>query len=378
MNVAVIQPVVPSYRISFFNALHQRPEFHLEVFAGMSAPGCPITPCDSFDFTFNLAPLCSIWRNRIFWQYDVRVPHNFGAGDVLVLCGNPRYLSNYPLMFSARLKKVGIVWWGHGHTPGPKRWSENVRKWIMRLADAILLYTDKEIDDFCKAGFSRENLFATNNTIDISDIDRAKQFWNPTRLALFKKEHKLDSAKVLLFSGRLLPKAELKLAIDALSTLLRKDPSYRLIIIGDGEEKQKVMSKAMAAGVCEAVYWCGALYNQTDVAPWFLSALAFVYPGDIGLSLMHAFAYNLPVVTHDFAQNQNPECAALRPGRNGLLFKHGDAVDLGRKIQILADDPIARHHMSANALNTVRNEYSFANMADRFVKAVLYASARVA
>ena len=65
----------------------------------------------------------------------------------------------------------------------------------------------------------------------------------------------------------------------------------------------------------DSIRWLGALYEQEVMAPWFLSAKVFVYPGYIGLSIMHAMGYGLPVITHDNMDNQSPEVAALRNGK---------------------------------------------------------------
>ena len=39
----------------------------------------------------------------------------------------------------------------------------------------------------------------------------------------------------------------------------------------------------------------GSIYDEIELAPWFLTADAFVYPENIGLSILHAFGYGLPV-----------------------------------------------------------------------------------
>lgn len=375
INVAIYQPVIPEYRIPFFTALQRRHEINIQVFASVSVPGAPDTPQTNFEFSFHPVKYRAFLKNRLAWQSGFRIPDYFKRGDVIVVCANPRFLHIYPLMLAAKKRRVGFVWWGHGHTPGPKRLSENIRKFIMKFADVLLLYTDKEVEEYRREGFPNNRLFATNNTINVSEIEYAKEIWNVGRLTSFKKQHGLKDSKIMLYCGRLTSKCELSVALEALLILLKKSPSYCLAIIGDGPEKDALVFRANELNVNDAVHWCGAIYEQAELAPWFLSASVFVYPGSIGLSLLHSFSYSLPVVTHSSAEWHNPEIAALRSGHNGFLFKRGDAVDLACKIDALASDPMKCQQMGANALATIKEDYSFENMVDRFLQAVSVASA---
>jgi glycosyltransferase involved in cell wall biosynthesis len=177
-----------------------------------------------------------------------------------------------------------------------------------------------------------------------------------------------------LYCGRLTPKSELNIALEALSILKKKKQRYFLVVIGDGPEKFRLMRYAEKLGISNDVYWLGSIYNQVELAPWFLNAVALVYPGAIGLSIFHAFAYGLPVITHGSSLHQLPEFFALRNDFNGLLFKKGDPKDLTLKIEVLGNNAEKRKEMGVNALNTIKNEYSFTGMVDRFVKAVSTAS----
>jgi len=163
-------------------------------------------------------------------------------------------------------------------------------------------------------------------------------------------------------------------AIEAITISMQKDPSYLLVVIGDGPEKAALSKRAQELNIQNRVFWLGAIYNQAEMAPWFLSALAFIYPGAIGLSLLHAFAYGLPVITHCNAQYHNPEFAALKNRFNGLTFREGDVNDLAEKLLLLGDRPDFAKLLGANALKMIQQQYSLKNMVDRFVKAVSAAS----
>ena len=112
------------------------------------------------------------------------------------------------------------------------------------------------------------------------------------------------------------------------------------------------------------------------MAPWFLSAKVFVYPGYIGLSIMHAMGYGLPVITHHNMSNQSPEVSALRDGENGMFCQEHDSKDLSdRMIELLNNDGL-RSRMSDRALQTATEEFTMGEMVRRFVVAARSASAR--
>ena len=113
-----------------------------------------------------------------------------------------------------------------------------------------------------------------------------------------------------------------------------------------------------------------ARYNEEALAPWFLCADAFCYPANIGLSILHAFGYGLPVVTSDRVEAQNPEIEALRHEENGLLYADGDARALAGALKMLFDDRGLRQRLSRAARATVCDRYNIARMVDGMEAAV--------
>jgi glycosyltransferase involved in cell wall biosynthesis len=311
--------------------------------------------------------------NRLFWQYGMSLDPDMGHGDVLIVNGNLRILSNFSLMIHARRKRIGIVWWGHGSSKHPKRLMEALRWQIMRWVDAILLYTNAEVHNYIERGFPRHKLFATNNTIDLQPIDEAISYWTSKRLADFRSVHLLNKPFVV-YCGRLKPDSRVDLALRAITKLWQQGKGCEMAIIGDGAIRNDLESLAATLGISNKLRWLGAIYDQRELAPWFLCADAFVYPGPIGLSLIHSMAYGLPVITHGNRQNHGPEIAALRDGENGLLFREGDVDSLAVALNSLLDRPAHRERLGAAAYRTARAEYSMDAMVDSFMQAVLYAS----
>jgi glycosyltransferase involved in cell wall biosynthesis len=107
-----------------------------------------------------------------------------------------------------------------------------------------------------------------------------------------------------------------------------------------------------------------------------LASDVFCYPANIGLSILHAFGYGLPVVTGDDLASHNPEIEALVPGVNGLTFRHGDSASLAQSLARIFDDRALAASMHAAAHKTVMEKFTVQRMVDGIEAAVRYAASR--
>jgi glycosyltransferase involved in cell wall biosynthesis len=373
--VHVQQPTVPHYRLAFFDAVAERLGHKLRVSASSRVGEGPVSVEEPRDYLDLEHPCRELLGGRALWQFAMRPAANVGRGDVAVVCGNPRFLSSLRFAYLARRRGMAVVWWGHGWSPTSRRWRARVRGLLMRYMHAVLLYTDHEADEWRVRLPRNVGVFGAQNAIDQSKTRTEVARWTSEQLTAFRRAECLEGRKVLLFCGRLRtqPRTGVDLLLRALQCLIVADASYLAVIIGDGEDRTRLQAMAQRLAVDAHVRWLGAQYDESANAPWFLSALCFAYPGPIGLSLLHAMGYGLPVITHSDRRRHNPEIAALRHGFNGLEFADGDAADLSRKIVTLAEDPTLRTAMSTNARTTAMVEFSVDNMAERFYAAVVYA-----
>lgn len=368
MNVQIVQPLIPEYRVPFFQQLIQSRAHQVRVFASRQLPNDQsIKTAAGIDSAIQLDHPCTgFMNNRLLWQRGICLEERLKRGDVLVVCGNARFLSNYPLIWQAKQRNVGTVWWGIGSMPGQNRLRYFLRTRIMRWVDIVLLYTEREKQEFLRMGFPAERLFAINNAIDQEAVQAATAAWPPSRVAAFKQEHGLSDKQIFLFCGRLSSKARVDLAIEALALLRTHNKDCLLVIIGDGEQRRNLEELAERLEVTQSIRWLGALFDQNTMAPWFLSAKVFVYPGYIGLSIMHAMGYALPVITHQNMANQSPEVAALVDGQNGILYEENNSSDLCNKMLRLISDEDLRLTMSKRALFTASEEFTLSEMVRRF------------
>ncbi|MEZ5933383.1 MAG: glycosyltransferase [Alphaproteobacteria bacterium] len=145
---------------------------------------------------------------------------------------------------------------------------------------------------------------------------------------------------MLVFCSRLTPKTRLLQAVEAVQRVSAEHPDVLLAVIGDGTMRADAEALVEEKGAGNSVRFLGAMFDEDQLAPWFLSAECLLYPGPIGLSLLHAFAYGLPVVTHDNLRNQRTRRSPLSiPVYQQLTFVENDIADFAKALGRIISDP---------------------------------------
>ena len=196
-------------------------------------------------------------------------------------------------------------------------------------------------------------------------------------LAQFQREKGIDGEDNIIFVSRLEWANRVDLLVRATALLAKGDrPTVKTIIVGAGAELESLKRLATELGVSDHVRFTGAVYGEQDIAPYWMSAKVFCYPRNIGLSLIHAFGYALPVVTTDSRESQNPEIDAFEPGENGMTYRDLDVEDLARVLNGMLADRDRTGAMSRRAHQTVLGKFSLQSMVDGMEAAIHHAAGR--
>ncbi|MBI4615752.1 MAG: glycosyltransferase family 4 protein [Planctomycetes bacterium] len=127
--------------------------------------------------------------------------------------------------------------------------------------------------------------------------------------------------------------------IDHLLDLVPSLPApMRLVVVGEGPERERLEARAASLGVSERVLFVGRV-PPSEVTVWMRAAEVFVlFTGYEGMShvLLEALAAGTPVVASD--KGGNPE--VIRDGVDGILVPYPDPTHLRREVAaLLADLP---------------------------------------
>jgi len=372
-RIAVVTNVMPVYRRDYYRRLFENPTFDTHVFCQSRIPGMNLVVVNSeFGDGVTEVPFWSLKRERLAWQF---LPlRRLLEYDVVVVYGNPRVLSN--VVYSVLLKVLGksVVIQGQAHTGGAAVASEVIRLVWWRSFRYLFVYNDGEVRYLRSRGFDSQEVIGMNNGLDQEAIEAAAGHWDEAGLCQWRKGEGLEHNRIVLSVARLEAKNRFDLFVECLPEILDAAPDVVWAVIGTGDEEQRLRERARGLGVEGSIRWLGAIYDEDRLAPWFLSARCLVHPGAIGLSLLHAFGYGLPVVTHDDAAAHMPEIYALQDRGNGLLYRKDDGTDLVAKTLELVIHDAYNETLSGAALATVRERFNTRVMAERF-HAIVNASA---
>jgi glycosyltransferase involved in cell wall biosynthesis len=311
-----------------------------------------------------------VWRGeKIAWQTTPWREVLFGY-DVVFVDGNPRVVSHALVATVLRLLRHRVVLWTMGHSYRANALTERMRLLWTRIYDRLLVYSDAEVRHLREKGFARQDIVAVNNGLDQCRIDAAIAAWHGSRLEAWRRQHDLSTDTVLLSCARLDPKNRFELVLAALPTILAQAPDVVWCVIGGGAEEHRLAALTREAGLADHVRFVGELYDEEQLAPWFLSAAVFLHPGAIGLSLLHAFGYGVPVVTHSDASHHGPEFAAFEEGRSGWSCPENDPQGLASAVIRLLQDQPGRSLMQRHVRHVARTQFNTDVMVERFVAAV--------
>lgn len=159
-------------------------------------------------------------------------------------------------------------------------------------------------------------------------------------------------AATLLFIGRLVRRKGLAWFVgDVLPSVARRYPDVKLVILGDGPERDTVVEAARGGGVERALLWPPR--DEAHKAAWLARASVCVMPnvrvaGDMegfGIVALEAAAAGCPLLASDLEGLKD----AVADGESGALVPPGDAAAwIGRVDDVLAR-PREAQRMSRDA-----------------------------
>lgn len=374
LRIAVVTNILPSYRQGFYDRLFSRNDIIATVYCQAKIPGTNVLAIHGrYPGRVSVVKAITAGGEALGWQFTPWRELLFGY-DVVFVDGNPRILSHALVASLLRLLNRNVVLWTMGHSYRGNRLTERARLLWTRMFDRLLVYTEAEVRYLRQMGFAKHNIIAMNNGLDQSRIDNVIDQWNDARLEKWRKTKDLTNRTLLLSCARLDPKNKFDQVIAALPAIVSAMPGVTWCVIGGGTEAGHLADLVRQAGLGDHVRFVGEIHEETDLAPWFLSAAAFVHPGAVGLSLLHAFGYGLPVVTHGIAAHHGPEFAAFQAGLTGRTFREGDIGSLAAAIIGLLGDEPARSSMKQHVQDIVRSQYNAEVMIERFSAAAKQAA----
>ncbi|MEK7654123.1 MAG: glycosyltransferase family 4 protein [Patescibacteria group bacterium] len=174
-----------------------------------------------------------------------------------------------------------------------------------------------------------------------------------------KKYESTKNKKLIITTSRLVEKNGIDILIAALSLLYTAD--CRLLILGDGPDKEKLKDFAAKLGVADKIEFLG--HVEPDQIPhYLLQATIFARASrseGLGNSFLEAMAAGLPVIGTPVGGIPD----FLKDGETGIFCKVDDPKDLAEKIKLLINDDPLRRRVALNGRRLVEEKYSWDKIA---------------
>ncbi|WP_066018664.1 glycosyltransferase [Endozoicomonas atrinae] len=125
----------------------------------------------------------------------------------------------------------------------------------------------------------------------------------------------------------------------------------------------------MEASLSGHIEMVGAIYNEDEIAKILMKAKFFIHPGAVGLSILHALSYNIPVITHNDGNNHMPEFCVLEDGVNSLLYDNKQGL-LSTVKSALSLPRADYQQLAKNCSDVPEYSHNTRVMAERFIQAM--------
>jgi glycosyltransferase involved in cell wall biosynthesis len=166
--------------------------------------------------------------------------------------------------------------------------------------------------------------------------------------------------------GRLDPVKNLGALLRAFAALVVEHPAARLVIVGDGPEREALLAAAHQFNVADRVVFAGYRADVRALMPAFdIYANTSSYEG-VSLTILEAMAAGLPVVATRVGGN--PE--VVIDGETGRLVS-GHPHSMAGALVELADRPALRLAMGAAGRWRVKRHFSLDRMVEEYAAAYL-------
>ena len=274
--------------------------------------------------------------------------------DALYDPDNVPKLDDYlPRCLRNKLNRPGLLKLAH-------RMNVRMNRAAFLRPDAHVCYVPEARDIYASYGVHRDRIFLTYNSPDTDHLLKVRSQLERTGGAPAEKEHRL------IHVGRLVEWKRVDLLIRSMARLTREFPEAELVVVGDGPEKERLVSLVRELRLEKSIAFAGAVYDPSALGRHLLSSAVYVLGGMGGLSLNDAMCFGRPVIC---SICDGTEKAIVRDGVNGLFFRNGDVDDLTAKIRYMLSHPAERAGMGRQSTRIIHEEINVHTVISGYLQA---------
>ncbi len=224
---------------------------------------------------------------------------------------------------------------------GKAKLLHSLQSWVCKNADGIIVpseYLSRVVKGW---GVPAGKIRVIYNEVDFK------------RSSLSKEEARKKigiSGNIIVSIGRLVYWKGFRMLVKIMPALLKINQFFRLVIIGDGPEKQVLESMIKNLGLEKKAYLVGKK-SQEDLADYLVASDIFVLnTGYEGFShqILEVMMAGVPVITTSVGGNRE----IIHQGENGFMVKYNDEFNLIEAIKTVWQVPEMRQRFIDGGLKT--------------------------
>jgi hypothetical protein len=310
-KVLYVQPRMMQYRTKLVTDLSTQVDLVVAFSEFPATDGVGTRPDLPANVKVEVVPTRSLFNGVLFHQTGLLRIILRERPDAVLSFANPRYLSFWMTLITARLLGIPVFTHGQGLFRHVKPfWTHAlVFRVMLQLATRYIAYNDFAARSL--KGLTRQDKIAVLENFVTND--------QPT-----SPSERDYSQNGILFVGRLREKCELERLADAVirRNAVASNEKLSVKVIGGGELLDFYRGK-----YCNdpEIAFFGEVYAASRIREIAHACFIGCHPGAAGLSVIHMMSLSLPPVVHDsFHLHMGPEPAYVVEGETGFVFSRTD------------------------------------------------------
>ncbi len=219
----------------------------------------------------------------------------------------------------------------------------NLQCKVCNSADGIIVHSEYLADIVHGWGIPKEKIKVIYNGVDFRPSDMTKEEAR-RKIGIFGHS--------ILSIGRLVPWKGFRMLIKIMPKLFEINQAFRLIIVGDGPDREILVSMIRNLGLEKKVFLVGRK-SQSELAIYLAAADMFVLDtGYEGFShqILEAMVAGVPVITTAVGGNKE----IIDQGENGFMVRYNDEFNLIEAIRSLWQSPELQKEFIAKGKEAAR------------------------
>lgn len=207
-------------------------------------------------------------------------------------------------------------------------WAEKI---LAKFTDVFIAETDEEEEELRRLGVTSNKIVIIPNGLEAPNL--------PDRQATRARLNIAADEVVIGFIGRFFTQKGPEIIVQAMASLVErfKGREITLVMVGDGELREKLHEMARRLEIAPRVRWMGEVPWELQMPAFDILALPSLYEG-MPYVLIEALFAGLPIV----AAKVGGAKLLVEPEVNGYLVPRGDPQSLARALGELIVDPVKR------------------------------------